>query len=120
MARIPSMTELPSPKTRRWVARRKAAVVAAVCSGIITLEEACRRYQMSEEEFFAWQRALETFGLLGLRASHVQQHRGGLPSRLPDPAPCPGAPRGYLRKDLKLKPQSPPIEKGGGRLSCPP
>ena len=53
MARISSMTELPSPKTRRWVARRKAAVVAAVSSGIITLEEACRRYQMSEREFFA-------------------------------------------------------------------
>ena len=119
MARIPSMTELPSPKTRRWEARRKAAVVAAVSSGIITLEEACRRYQMSEEEFFAWQRALETFGLLGLRASRVQQHRG---SSLPTarPGPCPGTPRGYLRKDLKLKPQSPPIEKGGGRLSCPP
>jgi hypothetical protein len=31
------------------VARRKAAVVMAVCSGIITLEEACRHYQLSEE-----------------------------------------------------------------------
>ena len=87
MARIPPMTELPSPNTRRWVARRKAAVVAAVSSGTITLEEACRRYQMSEEEFFAWQRAFETFGLLGLRASRVQQHRGALPSRPADPTP---------------------------------
>jgi transposase-like protein len=119
MARIPSMTELPSPNTRRWVARRKAAVVAAVSSGIITLEEACRRYQMSDEEFFAWQRALETFGLLGLRASCVQQHRDALPSRPPDPAPR-GTLRGYLRKSLKLKLQSTPIENGGGRLSCPP
>ena len=64
MARIPSMTELPSPKTRRWVARRKAAVVAAVSSGIITIEEACRRYRMSEEEFLAWQRAFENGGIL--------------------------------------------------------
>jgi transposase-like protein len=75
------MTELPSPNTRRWVARRKAAVVAAVSSGTITIEEACRRYQMSEEELFAWQRAFETFGLLGLRASCVQQHRRARPSR---------------------------------------
>ena len=52
-----SMTEPPSPNTRRWVARRKAAVVAAVTNGVITIEEACHRYQMSEEEFFAWQRA---------------------------------------------------------------
>jgi transposase-like protein len=81
MARMSSMTALPSPNTKRWVARRKAAVVAAVSSGMITLEEACRRYQMSEEEFFAWQRAFETFGLLGLRASRVRQHHGTLPSR---------------------------------------
>ena len=72
MARMSSMTVLPSPNTKRWVARRKAAVVAAVSSGTITLEEACRRYQMSEEEFFAWQRAFETFGLLGLRASYAR------------------------------------------------
>jgi transposase-like protein len=80
------MTELPSPNTRRWVARRKAAVVAAVSSGMITFEEACRRYQMSESEFFAWQRAFETFGLLGLRASFVQQPRGARRSRPANPA----------------------------------
>jgi hypothetical protein len=68
MARSPSMTGLPSPNTKRWVASRKAAVVTAVSSGIITLEEACRRYRMSEEEFFAWHRALEAYGVLGLRA----------------------------------------------------
>jgi transposase-like protein len=79
--------ELPPPSTRRWVARRKAAVVAAVCGGIITLEEACRRYQMSEEEFVAWQRAFETHGILGLRATCVQQHRGAGSSRPADPAP---------------------------------
>ena len=62
------MIELPPPTTRRWVARRKAAVVAAVSSGMITIEEACHRYQMSEEEFFAWRRAFETFGI---RALHV-------------------------------------------------
>jgi hypothetical protein len=38
------MTELPPQNTRRWVARRKAAVVAAVTNGVITIEEACRRY----------------------------------------------------------------------------
>jgi hypothetical protein len=53
---------------------------------------------MSEEEFFAWQGALEIFGVLGLRASRVQQHRGALPSRLPDPAPAPA-----LREDISAK-----------------
>jgi hypothetical protein len=63
MVRKSLVTVLPSPETRRWGARRKATVVAAVCSGMITLEEACCRYQLSEEEFFAWQRAFETMAL---------------------------------------------------------
>ena len=69
------MGELPPPNTRRWVIRRKAAVVAAVESGKITLEEACRRYQLTEEEFRSWQRAYQTHGLAGLRATRVQQYR---------------------------------------------
>jgi hypothetical protein len=68
MARSPSVTGLPPANTKRWVASRKAAVVTAVSSGIVTLEEACRRYRMSEEEFFAWQHALEARGVRGLRA----------------------------------------------------
>jgi hypothetical protein len=45
--------DLPPVDTKRWVARRKAAVVAAVRSGAIGLEEACRRYGLSGEEFLA-------------------------------------------------------------------
>jgi transposase len=70
------MDDLPPPNTTRWVIRRKAAVVAAVGTGRITMEEALRRYQLSEEEFLSWQRAFETRGLAGLRATRVQQHRG--------------------------------------------
>jgi transposase-like protein len=57
------------------VIRRKAAVVAAVRAGEITVEEACRRYQLSEDEFFAWRRAFETYGLPGLRATRLQGYR---------------------------------------------
>ena len=56
------MDDLPPPNTTRWVIRRKAAVVVAVRSGKITMEEALRRYQLSEEEFLSWQRAFETHG----------------------------------------------------------
>ncbi len=66
------MGELPPANIKRWVVRRKAAVVAAVQSGEITLEEACRRYQLSEEEFRAWQRAYDADGLRGLRATRLQ------------------------------------------------
>ena len=44
----------PPPPVTRWTSRRKAAVVAAVHSGEITLEAACGRYELSIEEFRAW------------------------------------------------------------------
>ena len=66
---------LPPPDTKRWVVRRKAAVVAAVRGGSITIEEACRYYQLSEEEFLSWEHAFERHGLAGLRTTRVQQYR---------------------------------------------
>ena len=71
---------LPPPDTKRWVVRRKAAVVAAVRGGAITIEEACRYYQLSEEEFLSWERVFERHGLAGLRTTRVQQYR---PARSP-------------------------------------
>jgi hypothetical protein len=68
--------QLPHPNTNRWVVRRKAAVVAAVRSGEVTLEEACRVYQLSKEEFLSWDRAFELHGLAGLRVTRIQQYRG--------------------------------------------
>ena len=84
--------ELPPSDTRRWVARRKAAVVAAVSSGMITLEEVCRRYRMSEEEFFIWRRAFEKHGILGLRATYAQPHRDARPTEMEAPSPRPVIP----------------------------
>ncbi len=66
---------LPPPNTKRWVIRRKAEVVAAVRGGVLTLDEACRRYTLSVEEFLAWQRAIERHGVPGLRATRVQHYR---------------------------------------------
>ena len=69
------MESLPPPGTKRWVVRRKAAVVAAVRNGEITLEDACRYYQLSEEEYLSWERAFEVYGLAGLRVTRTQQYR---------------------------------------------
>ena len=69
------LTDLPPPDTKRWVVRRKAVVVGAVRSGAITLEEACRRYALSAEEFYAWQRAIEAHGTPGLRVTRLQIYR---------------------------------------------
>jgi uncharacterized protein DUF1153 len=67
--------DLPPPETKRWVPRRKAQVVAAVRGGVLSLEEACHRYALTVEEFLSWQRAIDRFGLEGLRVTHAQEHR---------------------------------------------
>ena len=67
--------DLPPPDTKRWIVRRKAMVVAAVRSGAITRDEACRRYALSVEEFDGWQRAMEMHGAPGLRVTRLQVYR---------------------------------------------
>ena len=71
------MTEqdLPPPNTKRWVMRRKAEVVAGVRCGLISLDEACRRYTLSVEEFLSWQRLIDSHGVRGLRATRLQDYR---------------------------------------------
>lgn len=66
---------LPSPDTRRWVARRKAEVVAAVRGGLLSRAEALERYRLSEEEFASWQQSIEQHGLAGLRTTRLQHYR---------------------------------------------
>jgi hypothetical protein len=67
--------ELPPPGVTRWVIRRKAQVVAAVQAGTISLEEVCRRYSVSVEEFQGWESSLRRHGLYGLRTTRTQIYR---------------------------------------------
>ncbi len=70
-----TLADLPPTNTKRWVIRRKAEVVAGVRSGLITLEEACKRYSLSIDEFLSWQRLMESHGVRGLRATRIQDYR---------------------------------------------
>src|SRR5512147_3020167 len=70
-----TLDDLPPPDTKRWVSRRKAEVVTAVRCGLLTLEDACRRYNLSLEEFLSWQRLIESHGVPGLRATRLQDYR---------------------------------------------
>lgn len=70
-----TIVDLPPMDTKRWVPRRKAEVVAAVRGGLLSLEEACRRYALTVEEFLSWQHAIDQYGLAGLRAGSLQQQR---------------------------------------------
>jgi len=70
-----TLEDLPAPGTKRWVTRRKAEVVAAVKGGLLSSEDACERYGLSEEEFSGWVRLYTNHGSKGLRATRIQQYR---------------------------------------------
>ena len=70
-----TLADLPTPGTKRWVVRRKAAVVAAVRGGLLSLEEASSRYMLTVDELLSWQSSIEKHGLAGLRTTRVQQYR---------------------------------------------
>jgi Protein of unknown function (DUF1153) len=70
-----TLATLPPANTERWVARRKAEVVAAVRGGLLSLEDACTRYSLTTEEFLSWQRQVDRHGLPGLRVTRIQNYR---------------------------------------------
>jgi hypothetical protein len=67
--------DLPPPSTRRWVPRRKAAVILAIRNKAITVWDACERYGLSAEELAKWERDLGQYGVPGLRSTRVQIYR---------------------------------------------
>ena len=72
---ILTIDSLPPANTKRWVIRRKAEVVAAVRGGLLSQADACARYGLRDEELEIWQRLVERHGLMGLRATRVNQYR---------------------------------------------
>jgi hypothetical protein len=66
--------ELPSPG-QRWTTRRKAALIQAVRGGWVPIEEACRQYKLSVDEFLAWERDIDRYGVPGLRTTRYQIYR---------------------------------------------
>lgn len=71
-----TLDDLPPPETTRWVIRRKAEVVIAVRGGLLSLEDACKRYGISLEEFEGWRAAIDRHGMAGLRTTRLQHYRG--------------------------------------------
>lgn len=72
---VMSRADLPNPRTRRWVASRKAAVVRGVSYGLISKEEALERYALSEEEFTQWVHAVANHGEKALKTTALQRYR---------------------------------------------
>lgn len=68
-------SDLPPANTQRWVARRKAVVVAAVDHGLLGAKEACEMYRLSEEELEIWRDAVRRHGAAALRVTAIQKYR---------------------------------------------
>lgn len=63
------MIQLPPADTSRWTYVRKGAVLQGIEQGIITADEAKRRYALSDEELAEWQAAFSRNGHAGLRVT---------------------------------------------------
>jgi hypothetical protein len=65
----------PPAGTTRWVHTRKAAVVVAILTGRMTIEEACEMYGLSAEEILSWRNLVQKFGVDSLRVTSLQAYR---------------------------------------------
>ncbi len=72
---VMTRADLPPSDTCRWVASRKAAVVKAVHGGLITEDEARKRYALSKEEFESWVNAVAYHGEVALKTTRLQEFR---------------------------------------------
>ena len=73
--RMMTRADLPPETTVRWVASRKAAVVRAVVYGLISQDEALKRYSLSREEFLEWISAVSEHGEEALKTTFLQKYR---------------------------------------------
>ena len=71
---ILTIADLP-PVDTRWVASRQEIVVKAVAYGLISREEALRRYAISDEEFDSWCDAITRHGRAALKVTSLQRYR---------------------------------------------
>ena len=73
--KVLTRADLPPADTKRWVASRKLAVIRAVRFGLLSRDSALQRYGLSDEEYGAWEQAVEQHGEDGLKATKLQDFR---------------------------------------------
>lgn len=74
-AKYMTLADLPAPNVRRWVPRRKAEVVHAVRGGLLSKDDAKKRYNLSEAEYNEWETHYSEHGVAGLRVTHLHEYR---------------------------------------------
>ncbi len=72
---VMTRADLPAAETRRWVASRKACVVRAVASGLLSRDDAKQTYSLSDDELHEWEAAVRDHGEVALKATALQKFR---------------------------------------------
>jgi hypothetical protein len=73
------MRDLPKPGTTRWNGQRKVVLIGALRGGLITKDEAQRRYDLTEAELDAWEARFEADGIGGLYFPRIPKKMRGEP-----------------------------------------
>ena len=68
------MIPLPEPNAR-WTARHKANLVRAIQEKQISLEQARKKYALSEDEVRSWVHHFEEHGRAALKTTYTQKYR---------------------------------------------
>ncbi|HSG34905.1 MAG TPA: DUF1153 domain-containing protein [Sphingomonadaceae bacterium] len=68
-------SELPTTYSTRWSASKKAAVVRAVQSGMLSLSRALSLYRLSRFEYDSWQKSYAAGGKSRLLMKELQHAR---------------------------------------------
>jgi len=89
------LTQLPPPGTKRWVARRKAVVVLAVRTGLISLQEVCHSITYRGSAPLIGM-AFRGFGLRDYRSTVIQTRRVLRNKSVPS-APSKGVHSSYIK-----------------------
>ena len=70
-----SNLKLPLPDTTCWGPRRKERLLLCIKGNILSLEDAQRRYNLSETELETWSKRYREHGVEGLRARFTERSR---------------------------------------------
>jgi hypothetical protein len=71
--RLITLAQLPRRGLKRWLPRHKAVVVAAVRHGLLTFDEACKRYAPYAEKYLSWHGSFDA--ARSPEARTIKEHR---------------------------------------------
>lgn len=77
-----NLSDLPDRRVKRWVVRHKQNVANAVLFQLISFEDACDRYDLSEEELLSWLKMIKYHGTEALKVTRLKSFRQPMVAKL--------------------------------------